>query len=112
MSAGTAGERLRDWVASDYIAIREKGIETSSQPNMQHFIHCSIDQSHCPVGFGDIRTTKLYVPSFAAGDVIPKSVFMAKLKLEVPEFIRTLVDLELTPPEGRLRISAIDMQGG
>ena len=107
VSSGTARNRMKDWVVNDDIAIRKMHTQTYRQRNTLHFIQCSNDRSNCPVGFGDTRVTMLYVPEFRERPEIPKQALMVNLSREAPHFMRTLVDLDVPEPEGRLRIPPI-----
>lgn len=105
-----ARARMKDWTTNDYIAIRQMRTDVYRQRNTLHFIQCSNNREDCLVSFGDTRTTMIHVPSLAASDrkEIPHAVLMQQLDAEAPHFMRTLCDLEIPPPESRLRIPFIN----
>ena len=108
--ASRAKARMKDWTTNDYIAIRQMRTDVYRQRNTLHFIQCSNNREDCLVSFGDTRTTMIHVPSLAASDKaeIPHQVLMQRLDAEGEHFMRTLCDLEIPPPEGRLRIPFIN----
>lgn len=108
VAGGRARNRMKDWTTSDEIAIRRMRMDVYRQRNTIHFIQCSNDRDACLVSFGDTRTTMILVPAFTKRPEIPKAVLYEKLDEEAPHFMRTLVDIELPPSEGRLRIPFIN----
>ena len=56
---------------------------------------------------GDTRITMLYVSSLGFDDEIPKSILKKSLETEAPDFMRTLLDLDIPPAQGRLRIPVV-----
>lgn len=108
---GRSGERalgrMKDWVTADRITIRRMRTDTYLQLNTLHFIQASNDRDHCLIMHGDTRITMLYVASLDFDDEIPKGVLKKALENEAPHFMRTLMDLEIPPAQGRLRIPVI-----
>jgi hypothetical protein len=102
---------MKDWTTSDYIAIRRMRMDVYRQRNTLHFIQCSNDRDACLAQAGDTRITMLYVPAFNGPAEVPQAVLNQRLELEAPHFMRTLVDLELPEPEGRLRVPYITTAG-
>ncbi len=105
-----ARARMKDWTTNDFIAIRAMRTDVFRQRNTLHFIQCSNNREDCMVSFGDTRTTMIHVPSLAASEraEIPHAVLMQRLDEEAPHFMRTLCDLEIPPPESRLRVPYIN----
>lgn len=101
-----ARNRMKDWVTSEYIPIRRMRTDTYLQRNTLHFIQCSNDIHYCLVRHGDTRTTVLYVPALL-GEEIPKTILLKELEKEAPHFMNTLMELEIPPTNGRLRIPCI-----
>lgn len=101
-----AYNRLKNWVTSPTLAIRKMRMDTYEQPNTLHFIQTANNREACPIFTGDTRIVMLHVP--APEKDIPKSVLMQALEAEAPHFMRTLLDLHLPSPDGRLRIPAIE----
>jgi hypothetical protein len=108
---GLARARMKDWTTSDYIAIRRMRMDVYRQRNTLHFIQCSNDRDACLAQVGDTRITMLFVPAFTSVVEVPQAVLNQRLELEAPHFMRTLVDLELPDPEGRLRVPYINTAG-
>lgn len=108
---GRGGERalgrMKDWVTADHITIRRMRTDTYLQLNTLHFIQASNDRDHCLIMHGDTRITMLYVASLDFDEEIPKGVLKKALENEAPHFMRTLMDLEIPPAQGRLRIPVI-----
>jgi len=96
--------RMKDWITSDYIAIRQMRTDTYMLRNSLHFVHCANDRSYCPIMHGDTRVTMLYVSEIDYDDEIPKSLLKKSLEAEAPHFMRTLMDWDIPPASGRLRI--------
>jgi hypothetical protein len=81
------------------------------QRNTLHFIQCSNDRDACLAQAGDTRITMLFVPAFTGEREVPQAVLNQRLEQEAPHFMRTLVDLEIPDPEGRLRVPFISTAG-
>jgi hypothetical protein len=108
---GLARARMKDWTTSDYIAIRRMRMDVYRQRNTLHFIQCSNDRDACLAQVGDTRITMLFVPAFTSAVEVPQAVLNQRLEQESPHFMRTLVDMELPEPEGRLRVPYINTAG-
>jgi hypothetical protein len=108
--AARARARMKDWSTNDHIGIRQMRTDVFRQRNTLHFIQCSQHREDCLASFGDTRTTMIHVPSLAASErtEIPHVVLMQRLENEASHFMRTICDLEVPPPESRLRIAYID----
>lgn len=108
---GRGGERavnrMKDWVTAEYITIRRMRTDTYLQLNTLHFIQCSNFKEHCLIMHGDTRITMMWVASLDQEEEIPKSILKKALENEAPDFMRTLMDLEIPPAQGRLRIPVI-----
>lgn len=61
-----------------------------------HIIQCASDPRFCPLLPNDPRVTVLEVP--ALSNEIPKATLLPQLNAEAPQFMRTLMDLELPEP--------------
>lgn len=109
--SGRGGERavnrMKDWVTSEFIEIRQMRTDAYLQRNTLHFIQASNEREHCLVMPGDTRITMLYVSSLDPDEEIPKSMLKKALESEAPDFMRTLMDLEIPPTQGRLRIPVV-----
>jgi hypothetical protein len=105
-----ARNKIKDWVTAKRLSIRRMRVDQYTQLNTTHWVHCANEQRYCPIFPGDTRITMIYVPSLAEGAEIPKSTLLEKLKEEAPDFLRTLLDLELPKVEGRLRIPTVETE--
>lgn len=105
-----ARNRMKDWVTSEYLSIRRMRTDAYLQKNTLHFIQCSNSPQACLVRSGDTRTTVLYVPALC-GEEIPKSVLKRELEKEASHFMATIMDVQIPPVEGRLRIPFINTAG-
>lgn len=106
-----ARARMKDWTTSDYIAIRRMRMDMYRQRNSLHFIQCSNDRDSCLASVGDTRITMMFVPAFTEVQEVPQIMLNKHLEEEAPHFMRTLIDLELPEPEGRLRVPFINTAG-
>lgn len=104
--SGTAANRMKDWVTSPTLSVRELFHDERTEKNWLHLVQCANDESYCPIPNGDTRVTSMYVPK--PRREIPKSDLMAMLEREAPFFMRTILDIELPAPEGRLALQPID----
>jgi hypothetical protein len=103
-----AYNRLKDWVTNPVLTIRRMRTDAYSQANTLHFIHTSNDPAECPIMDGDTRITAAYVHPLAPGEEIPKPILKDRLRDEAPHFMRTLMDMQLPPIMGRLRLPVIE----
>jgi hypothetical protein len=92
------------------LAIRKMRTDTYLVPNMTHWCQCSNHPENCPVFTGDTRVTMVYVPPLKPEELIPKAILMERLMAEAPAFLRTLLDVELPPLTGRLRIPIVNTE--
>lgn len=106
-----ARNRMKEWVTAEYIPIRRMRTDTYLQLNTLHFIQCSNERDHCLVMHGDTRITMMWVRSLDPDQEIPKSMLKKQLENEAPHFMRTLMDMEIPPAVGRLRVPVITTRG-
>lgn len=98
--------RIKEVVTSKKLSIRKMRVDPFMLPNTTHWVHCANSLESVPVFDGDSRITMCYVPT--PKKEIPKAVLLEQLKAEAPAILRTLLDFELPPITGRLRIPVID----
>ena len=103
--------RMKEWVTSETISIRRMRTDAYLQLNTLHFIHCANDKEHCLIMHGDTRITMMFVRSLESDTEIPKAILKKALETEAPHFMTTLMDLELPPTNGRLRIPIVTTKG-
>jgi hypothetical protein len=101
-----ARNRMKDWVTSEFLSIRRMRTDAYLQKNTLHFIQASNSEEACLVQYGDTRTTMLHVRALL-GDEIPKTVLKKNLEKEAPAFMTTIMEMDIPPVEGRLRIPYI-----
>ena len=77
--------------------------------NTTHWIQVANKREFCPIFPGDTRIIMMYVPTLAMAGLkdIPKDELKTKLREEAPHFMRTLIDLQIPPATGRLRLPVI-----
>jgi hypothetical protein len=102
-----AHAKIKDWVTAKTLSIRKMRTDSYTQPNTTHWIQCANNRSACPVFSGDTRITVIYVPDLAPEDEIPKPILLGLLREEAPHFLRTLLDMRLPEPQGRLRVPVV-----
>jgi len=100
-----AYNKIKEWATAQSLSIRKMRTDSYSQPNTTHWIQCANRSEFCPVFPGDSRITVIHVPLPSAE--IPKDRLLEELVKEAPHFMRTLMDVELAEPMGRLRIPVI-----
>jgi hypothetical protein len=98
--------RLKDWVTAPYFQIHAKGRTPYGIPNTTHWVQCSNPASHVPVFPGDTRVTLVRVEPPEVR--LPKRELFARLRKEAPAFLRQVSELELPPPDERLRIPPLE----
>ncbi len=110
--AKTAGayNKLKDWVTSPTLWIRKMRTDAYSQVNTLHFVQCANEREALTIKQGDTRITIFFVPALDPGQEIPEEVLMDRLREEAPHFMRTLVDLQLPPVMGRLRLPVVNTE--
>lgn len=106
--ASGALEKIKDAVTSPKLSIRRMRTDSFMADNMTHWIQCAQKQQMVPIFEGDTRITMMYVPKPETD--IPKDRLMAMLEQEAPAFMRTLLDMELPPLLGRLRIPVVNTE--
>lgn len=104
-----AYNRVKDWVTSTKLSIHRKGSTPYMIDNTTHFIQAAQHRSHCPVFDGDTRITMINVPRRPEKE-IPKEELLRLLDKEAPDFLSAIMNLEIPPANGRLRIPYLDTQ--
>lgn len=105
-----AYERIKNWVTAPMLSVRKMFQQQYEVQNTLHFVQCANQKTACPVAFGDSRIVAIYVHPLASGQEIPKPILLERLKEEAPQFMRTIMDLELPPLMGRLRLPVVENQ--
>ena len=102
----TAYNRIKDWVTSRHLNIRKLYHGPYHVPNSTHWVQCANDSSYCPIFSGDTRITMCYVDTLL--DLIPKKELIVRLEKEAPDFIASLLHLELPRSIDRLNLPVIN----
>ena len=92
-SRSTAHNRIKDWVTSCEIMIHPKGRTPFNSANSTHWVQCANSITYCPIFPGDTRITVCYVKPLV--EKIAKDIFIQRLTKEAPDFIASLLQLEL-----------------
>jgi len=103
----TAYNRIKDWVTSKHLNIRKLYHSPYHIPNSTHWIQCANDSSYCPVFSGDTRITMCFVDGLGKGETIPKKVLLPMLEKEAPDFLSSVVHLELPKSLDRLNLPVV-----
>ena len=100
-----AMNKIKAAVTNRRISIRKMRMNSYMVDNMTHWIQNANFPENCPIFEGDTRITMIYVPKPKID--VPKPVLLEKLREEAPFFMRTLMDFQLPPSTGRLRIPIV-----
>lgn len=103
-----ARNRLKDWVTATQLSIHEKGKTPFLVDNTTHYIQTANDYGECPIFPGDTRITMGYVAPIDVVDLVPKRELLRRLKKEAPDFMGTIMRIEIPPCSDRLRIPTIN----
>jgi hypothetical protein len=102
-----AHARIKEYVTARTLSIREMRTNTYQIPNTTHWIQCANSQADCPVIPGDTRITVIEVCDLLPEQEVPKLTLLAKLKEEAPHFMYALMNLQLPPVVGRMRLPVV-----
>ena len=102
-----AHARIKEYVTARTLSIREMRTNVYQVPNTTHWIQTANSQSHCPVIPGDTRITVIEVGDLLPEQEIAKKTLLVKLKEEAPHFMYTLMNLQLPPLTGRMRLPVV-----
>lgn len=99
--------RIKDWVTSRTILIRNLYQSPRTVINLTHWIQCSNNREAVPIFPGDTRIVFLYVKALSAEQLIAKRVMIERLKKEAPDFLAAILNLEIPECNDRLNIPVI-----
>jgi len=105
-----AYNRIKDWVTSRELNIHCKGKTPYHIPNATHWIQCANDHQACPIFTGDTRITMCYVEPLNPIDLIPKRDLIVLLEKEAPDFMASVMDLELPASTDRLNVPVLSTE--
>ncbi|MGA2061682.1 MAG: primase-helicase family protein [Thermoguttaceae bacterium] len=100
--------KIKEWVMSPTIPIRQMRRDTYSLPNTLHFIQVANSPDFCPIFPGDTRVTMIHVPPLSPDVLIPRRQMEIFLIQEAPHFMRTILDVTLPNVEGRIGVPIIE----
>jgi hypothetical protein len=103
----TAYNRIKDWVTSPRILLHVKHQTPIAMANFTHWIQTSNDQASCPVFPGDTRITMIRVSNLEKDELIGKRILMEMLRKEAPDFLASLLMLEIPEIKDRLIMPVI-----
>lgn len=104
--SGTAAyNKLKEWVTAVTLSIHAKFKQVYTQPNTTHWIQLSNEKDHCVVFPGDTRITCMYVAPLI--QEIPKLILLQKLEEEAPQFLASLLRLNLPDVHHRMRLPVV-----
>jgi hypothetical protein len=105
-----AYNRIKDWVTSPQLNIRHMYRTPYHVTNTTHWIQCANDHRACPVFPGDTRVTMINVPVLNPLEMIPKKKLIPLLEKEAPDFLASLLHLELPDSGDRLNLPVIETE--
>lgn len=101
-SGTLAYNRIKEYVTNDTLSVHIKRMQPFMAPNTTHWCQMANTRESLPIFKGDTRVIVIHVSDLV--QEIPKRVLLAKLQEEAPQFMQTLMQLELPPSTGRLRL--------
>lgn len=105
---GIAADRIKDWVTGRTISIHNKNKTPYDLTNCTHWIQCANLPTYCPILPGDTRITMIEIEPIK--NEIAKPKLLEKLRQEAKAFMHTIMNFELPPYEGRLKIPVIETE--
>lgn len=103
-----AYNRIKEWVTAREILIHEKRETPYTVPNTTHWIQCANDPQYCPVFPGDTRITMVYIDHLAPEEMINKRELFVLLEKEAPDFLASVLALELPASNDRLNVPVLN----
>lgn len=106
-SSKHAYNKIKEWVTAKDISIRALYESPYMVINTTHWIQCSNDHLACPVFPGDTRITYINVPPLEPMELIPKKILFPLLEKEAPDFLRSVLSLQLPKTVDRLNLPVL-----
>ena len=97
---------IKDFVTGLHISLHVKGLTPVLIPNTTHWIQCANEPTACPLFPGDTRVTVINVQPLEQR--IAKRDLIMSLRKEAPDFLASVLKLELPRTGERLNIPVID----
>lgn len=105
-----AYNRMKSWVTAPTIQIHPKGQTAYTARNLTHWVQSANKRSYCPIFDGDSRIVVIEAQPLEGKELSWEEELRPLLEEEAADFLRTLFDLTLPAPEGRLWLPVIDTQ--
>jgi hypothetical protein len=102
-----AYNRIKDWVTARKVSIHRKGSTPYSVINTTHWIQIDNSSTSCPVFPGDTRIVYIHVQDLDPIQMVPKKKLLVSLEKEAPDFLASILNLELPETNDRLNIPVI-----
>lgn len=99
--------KIKAWTTSRYLTIRKLYEQPYSVVNTCHFCQFSNDVNAVPIELGDTRICMINVPELAADKLVAKRDLMIQLEKEAPDFLASILSLEIPDYNDRMRIPVI-----
>ena len=99
--------KLKNYVTAKEMLLHVKYATPHMIPNTTHWVQFGNHMSYCPAFPGDTRIVVLQIGALSANDMIPKQQLLTSLESEAPDFLRSILDLEIPPTPSRLNIPVI-----
>jgi hypothetical protein len=103
--------RIKEWVTAINLMVHKKGTTPYMVKNCTHWCQSANDAGAVPVFPGDSRITMIKVKPFGPDEVkLSKKELQRLLEKEAPDFLASLLALELPPHNDRLNLPIIDTE--
>ncbi len=100
--------KIKDWTNSRTISIRRLYQTPYSIVNTTHWVQCSNEKDSVPLFPGDSRIVMIYVPELSPDELIAKRDLIRALTKEAPDFLASVLNLELPECKDRLNLPVIE----
>jgi phage/plasmid-associated DNA primase len=105
-----AYNRIKAWVLADELSIHIKGKTPFHAVNTTHWIQCANDHTYCPVFGGDTRIVMSHVGALSPTEMIPWKKMRLLLEKEAPDFLASVLNLQLPESPDRFHIPPIETE--
>jgi hypothetical protein len=95
---------LKRWITNAWMNFGYKGQEVFLDRNYTHWVLTCQDRALIPLDTGDERIVLWDMAPFPPAELIPKALFLERLKKEIPFLLRQLFDLDLSDVHSRLAL--------
>lgn len=106
----TAYNYIKDFVTAIQISIHPKGKTPFMVPNTTHWIQTANEREACPIFEGDSRILMIKVEPIPQANLVGRRILIQHLTKEAPDFLSSVLQLELPECNDRLRIPLLDTE--